>query len=432
LVDDTVVATGTDMLLTVITDTDSSSSTYGLATGYGSVILNGTLGDPFFEEVASLSPMRRLDLMIQEFRPLGYCDEDDLLHCEVYFEARVFLTVRGVDGAVLLETNSSILGAGGGDLTTGTPSFADLVDAEISVPTGALDTETTISITEYSTTDPALPPPPANSLSRVIRFGPAGLTFNSPVTIVLSYHDDELVGKAEASLQAHLLLGEDYVTVPECLDPAAPTPDPCVSERDPNANTITVVTTHFTVYALSAEPSEVEIKARDLKEGVRNNLLAYKGESKRFKKAIKEIEQSLTPKYWIDDLYLDSKHGHRVFSEGRHAVKELMHLLKGGKKDHVSDEALAAARMGIDDLVQADRILSLTLLSETEDLAAVDPSRQEKVDKAIAKAQEEFDKGDARRDAGKPDKAIQHYRKAWERTQHAVKEAAKDKGKGKK
>ena len=137
-------------------------------------------------------------------------------------------------------------------------------------------------------------------------------------------------------------------------------------------------------------------------------------------------------KYWIDDLHLDSKHGHRVFSEERHAVKELMHLLKGGKKNQVSDEALAAARMGIDDLVQADRILSLTLLSETEDLAAVDPSRQEKVDKELAKAQEEFDKGDAKRDAGKPDKAIQHYGKAWERTQHAVKEAAKDKCRSKK
>jgi len=54
-----------------------------------------------------------------------------------------------------------------------------------------------------------------------------------------------------------------------------------------------------------------------------------KAEPKRIAKAIKEIDQSLDSKYWIDATHLYCKHGHRVFSEERHAVKELMHLLKG-------------------------------------------------------------------------------------------------------
>jgi hypothetical protein len=119
-------------------------------------------------------------------------------------------------------------------------------------------------------------------------------------------------------------------------------------------------------------------------------------------------------------------------------ITDLVKLPKSKKDDHdddddhedrVSDEARLWAQKGIDDLVHADRVLSLTVLEETGGLIAVNPSRQHKVDAELAKAGDEFEKGDAGREAGKPDKAIQHYRKAWEHAQHAVKEAANHKDK---
>lgn len=76
---------------------------------------------------------------------------------------------------------------------------------------------------------------------------------------------------------------------------------------------------------------------------------------------------------------------------------------------------------------RADRILAATLLDEASSAAVVDPERQEKVDKELAKAQEELDKGDAERGGGKFGKAIDHYEKAWEHAGHAGKEAAKGK-----
>jgi PKD repeat protein len=99
-------------------------------------------------------------------------------------------------------------------------------------------------------------------------------------------------------------------------------------------------------------------------------------------------------------------------------------LFKEGKskKDQVSNEALAAAQTAIDELVKSDRILAQTLLNELDGAVAVDPSRQDKVDKELDKVRAELAKGDVDRDAGKPDKAIQHYRKAWEHAWHALKE----------
>jgi hypothetical protein len=64
---------------------------------------------------------------------------------------------------------------------------------------------------------------------------------------------------------------------------------------------------------------------RDLKQSAIAQLSAHVDESKRIEKAIKEIEKSLDPKLWDDDIHLDSK---KVFDHERHAVKELMHLVK--------------------------------------------------------------------------------------------------------
>jgi len=152
---------------------------------------------------------------------------------------------------------------------------------------------------------------------------------------------------------------------------------------------------------------------RETKENVRDNLSDYIEESQRFSKAIKEIDQSLNPEYWVDDTHLYCEYGHRVFSEERHAVKELMHLLID-KKRRISDEALNCAQDSIEKLTAVDRILVETLIIDAEEIEIEDPEYLDMVNMELVKANEELAKGDTDRDAGKFDKAIQHYRKDWD------------------
>jgi hypothetical protein len=94
----------------------------------------------------------------------------------------------------------------------------------------------------------------------------------------------------------------------------------------------------------------------------------------------------------------------------------------------VSEESLEFARLAVEDLMNADRMLAQLFWQENQGLVAVDPKHQEKVEKELQKAANDLDRGDDDRDAAKPrpDKVIKHYKKTWEHTMHAVKEAAKD------
>ena len=164
-----------------------------------------------------------------------------------------------------------------------------------------------------------------------------------------------------------------------------------------------------------SEPASEEPTPRELKLGVIEDLLDHVGESKRFEKAIKKIEKNLDPKRWVDDSHLDPKHGRKVFKDERKAVKHLMRIVKKGE---VTAGTLEAAGLAIGDLAE-------TLLIETLGAEAVDPKRQEKVDKEMAKAEADMIKGDANLEAGNFDKAIKSYGKAWEHASKASKEAAK-------
>ncbi|MCH8290829.1 T9SS type A sorting domain-containing protein [Candidatus Poribacteria bacterium] len=184
-----------------------------------------------------------------------------------------------------------------------------------------------------------------------------------------------------------------------------------------NTDTIEVVIDGKETPVLPGEDIAID-PPRDIKARVIDNLSAHVGESKRVEKAIKEIEKSMDEKLWIDEIYLEAKHGKKVFDHEKHAVKELHHLVEHPKE--VSEAALAAVQQAIDDLVTADRILVVTLINELSDTTSVDDKKQKHVNKELAKAQDELEKGNKERDADnpKPDKAIDHYKKAWE---HATK-----------
>ena len=172
---------------------------------------------------------------------------------------------------------------------------------------------------------------------------------------------------------------------------------------------------------------------RDLKAAAIEELAPYVGESRKIAKAVEDIEKSLRARLWTDELHLDIKHGHKVFSRERKAVKELSKLLKlhqdgdddRGKHRQASDEAKAAAAAAIDLLVSADPILADLNLQEAEAATPLDPKRQKKIDGQLAKADKQLTEGDTDLAAGKPDKAIQHYRKAWKHANSALKQAQK-------
>lgn len=186
-----------------------------------------------------------------------------------------------------------------------------------------------------------------------------------------------------------------------------------------------------------------------MKQDIIDQLGMYAHESKRVRKAIREIEKSLEDKLWTDNFHLKSKGGKKVLDRERHAARELVHLLKGipddddleklppkngkkGKKHQISDEAKVAVEIAIEQLVTVDRLLAEIQLKDARPLIPADPVRQDKFDREIAKAEKELAKGDEDRDdynLGKAihhlGKAIQHYKKAWEHATHAIKVATK-------
>ena len=81
--------------------------------------------------------------------------------------------------------------------------------------------------------------------------------------------------------------------------------------------------------------------------------------------------------------------------------------------------------MAIIKLTQIDAILARTAASEAENATVVYPQHQKKVDRELAKVQKEFEKALKDLNKCRNDKAIHHYRKAWEHSQHAIKYANK-------
>lgn len=160
--------------------------------------------------------------------------------------------------------------------------------------------------------------------------------------------------------------------------------------------------------------------ALDLKNRAISFMTPYESE-KKVEKTIKEINKSLESKLWIDDVYLDIKHGKKVFDHEKHAVKELQKLLKDGEKKGIDPELKQKAQDSIDLLVNADRILAITIMLDASSATTDDTKKQEKIDKENVKSNKEFVKADGYRDEGKFDKAIDHYKKAWEHAQHAIK-----------
>ena len=168
--------------------------------------------------------------------------------------------------------------------------------------------------------------------------------------------------------------------------------------------------------------------ARELKIGALDTLLAAlpTGDSEadhRIDKAIESIVDSLDSSFWIDGRHISSK---KVFDEEKKAVKELAKALDGGG---LTPEVEATIAGVIDQLLSADRILATVAVEEAIAAAdaagcfGVDPDEDcQDVIKEIVKAADRLVEAEAEIAAGDLDKAIDRFRKAWERALKAIEE----------
>jgi len=128
----------------------------------------------------------------------------------------------------------------------------------------------------------------------------------------------------------------------------------------------------------------------------------------RIEKAIEDIEKSLSPGFWENDTHLTKK-GKKVFTEEKKAVHELMKVIKNNGS--IAEDIQSV----IDALVAADKTLALTAY---EDAQAY--SGDSKVDKELEKCEKELGKALEKTDKDDFEKAIEHYKKAWDHAQKAI------------
>jgi hypothetical protein len=130
-----------------------------------------------------------------------------------------------------------------------------------------------------------------------------------------------------------------------------------------------------------------------------------RGDDRRIERAIGNIEDSLDDRYWVDDTHLTDK-GHKVFSEEKKAVQDLM---------RVDGSAEDAAQAATEALVTADEVLAGTAIAD-----AIDRGGSERY---ILRAESQMREAAEDVDRERYDKAIDHYRRAWEYAQKALDDA---------
>jgi hypothetical protein len=187
-------------------------------------------------------------------------------------------------------------------------------------------------------------------------------------------------------------------------------------------------------YALKAQdppppPPPAGDTARALKTTTMNALAAIqtgdKQVDKNLESAVKNIGESLNPKYWIDGDYLNPKKGNKVFDNERQAAHDLMQVMD----DKDAPTAIKMiAKLSAENLVAADKALAGDAFK-----AAGRYAGDKKVDKELAQAAGYIVKARIEMGKAKPDyrDAIQDYNKAWENAQQAIKYGTghdKDKG----
>ena len=132
--------------------------------------------------------------------------------------------------------------------------------------------------------------------------------------------------------------------------------------------------------------------------------------------ALKALDKNDDPDLWLDDAHVDAQQGHKVFDNLDSAVRDLTKLLKKPKK--LTEEEILSIQQVVDTLVAASLSIAQTAIDEVPDPTTVAPKQQKKVAAELARAEEAMGKGLSELDKGNTEKALDHFKKAWE---HAIK-----------
>ncbi len=144
---------------------------------------------------------------------------------------------------------------------------------------------------------------------------------------------------------------------------------------------------------------------------------ADSGTSSSVDKIIEDITSSFDESLWIDATHLTDE-GKKVFKEGKKAIKELLNLVDEG------GDISAEAQSAIDFLISTYSTVAQVAINEAvEALQAIgcyeaDASKEcGKLVKDLDKAEIDMAKADEKLADGRPDKAVDLYKKAWDLAQ---------------
>jgi hypothetical protein len=102
--------------------------------------------------------------------------------------------------ATTTSTGHGVVGASGGDVATADGLLT------VSVPSGALPADTTITISEIAS-------PASGAIGKAYEIGPSGTQFAVPVTLKFKYAGDDLLGNDPSSLEVATIVGSDWVAL---------------------------------------------------------------------------------------------------------------------------------------------------------------------------------------------------------------------------
>ncbi len=123
--------------------------------------------------------------------------------------------------APTIPTNAKTIGASGGTVATSDSS------ASLSVPAGALASDTSIGVT------PATGSPGPGAVGQVYDLSPDGQTFQQPVTLTLHYNPAELGGADPTQLKVATFSLGSWSAVPSTVDTSAQTVVASISHFSP-------------------------------------------------------------------------------------------------------------------------------------------------------------------------------------------------------
>ena len=139
-------------------------------------------------------------------------------------------------------------------------------------------------------------------------------------------------------------------------------------------------------------------------------------DDKRLAKAVDKLDKAIAMKNLTVAGDLDPRRGKTVYSESKKDAKELYKILNGG------EVCAASAGTVLDTLTEVMLLLARMAIDDAQIIcdAEPDPARRAKCQNEVDEANDEMAKAVTELAEGKRDKAIDKYKKAWEKAQKVL------------